>query len=72
MDGSRATAAIYRRQDPSGFGQQDGQADIRKLLIVGAMSRIRWIARKGVLPDNAMLKSGELFDRTAGALVPGA
>jgi transposase len=29
-----------------------GQADIRKLLIVGAMSRIRWIARKGVSPDN--------------------
>lgn len=29
-----------------------GQADIRKLLIVGAMSRIRWIIRKGVLPDN--------------------
>ena len=29
-----------------------GQTDIRKLLIVGAMSRIRWIIRKGVLPDN--------------------
>lgn len=29
-----------------------GQSDIRKLLIVGAMSRIRWIVRKGVLPDN--------------------
>ena len=29
-----------------------GQADIRKRLIVGAMSRIRWIVRKGVLPDN--------------------
>ncbi|MBU3891085.1 IS110 family transposase, partial [Methylosinus sp. KRF6] len=29
-----------------------GQHDIRKLLIVGAMSRIRWIVRKGVLPDN--------------------
>ena len=29
-----------------------GQADIRKLLIVGAMSRIRWIVRKGVMPDN--------------------
>lgn len=29
-----------------------GQADIRKLLIVGAMSRIRWIVRKGTLPDN--------------------
>jgi transposase len=29
-----------------------GQADIRKLLIVGAVSRIRWIVRKGVLPDN--------------------
>ncbi len=29
-----------------------GQRDIRKLLIVGAMSRIRWIVRKGVLPDN--------------------
>lgn len=26
--------------------------DIRKLLIVGAMSLIRWIVRKGVLPDN--------------------
>jgi transposase len=29
-----------------------GQADIRKLLIVGAMSRIRWIVRKGVMPDS--------------------
>ena len=29
-----------------------GQSDIRKLLIVGAMSRIRWIVRKGVLPEN--------------------
>jgi transposase len=28
-----------------------GQTDIRKLLIVGAMSRIRWIIRKGVMPD---------------------
>lgn len=27
-------------------------ADIRKLLIVGAMSPIKWIVRKGVLPDN--------------------
>lgn len=29
-----------------------GQADICKLLIAGAMSRIRWIVRKGVLPGN--------------------
>ncbi len=29
-----------------------GQTDIRKLLIGGAMSRIRWIFRKGVMPDN--------------------
>lgn len=29
-----------------------GQTDIRKLLIVGAMSLIHWIVRKGVLPDN--------------------
>ena len=29
-----------------------GQSDIRRLLIVGAMSRIRWIIRKGELPDN--------------------
>lgn len=29
-----------------------GQTDIRKLLIVGAMSRIRWTIRKGVMPDN--------------------
>lgn len=29
-----------------------GQTDIRKLLIIGAMSRIRWIIRKGVVPDN--------------------
>jgi transposase len=28
-----------------------GQTDIRKLLIVGAMSRIRWIIRKGVFPN---------------------
>jgi transposase len=29
-----------------------GQNDFRRLLIVGAMSRIRWIVRKGLLPDN--------------------
>ncbi|WP_371433433.1 transposase [Novosphingobium sp.] len=29
-----------------------GQSDIRKLLVVSAMSRIRWIVRKGVLRDN--------------------
>jgi transposase len=29
-----------------------GQLDILKLLIVGAMSRIRWIVQKGVMPDN--------------------
>ena len=29
-----------------------GQSDIRKLLVVGAMSRIRWIVRKGILPDS--------------------
>ncbi|MCV3768983.1 IS110 family transposase [Rhizobium sp. TRM95796] len=29
-----------------------GQTDIRRLLIVEAMSLIRWIVRKGVLPDN--------------------
>jgi transposase len=29
-----------------------GQTDMRKLLITGAMARIRWIIRKGVLPDN--------------------
>ncbi|WP_371033275.1 transposase [Methylosinus sp. PW1] len=28
------------------------QHNIRKLLIVGTMSRIRWIVRKGVLPDH--------------------
>lgn len=37
-----------------------GQTDIRKLLIVGAMSRIRWIIRKGVLPDNWL---GQLVGR---------
>lgn len=29
-----------------------GQSDIRKLLIVGAMSRIRLIVRRGVLPND--------------------
>jgi transposase len=29
-----------------------GQTDIRKLLIIGAMSRIRWIIRRGIMPDN--------------------
>ena len=37
-----------------------GQTDIRKLLIVGAMSRIRWIVRKGVTPDNWL---GRLVER---------
>ena len=36
----------------AGLGQQNGEQVIRKLLIVGGMTRIRWIARKGVLPDN--------------------
>lgn len=31
-----------------------GQTDIRKLLIVGAMGRIRWIIRKGVLPTTGL------------------
>ncbi|MBP2449670.1 hypothetical protein JOH51_007178 [Rhizobium leguminosarum] len=35
-----------------------GQTDIRKLLIVGAMSLVRWIVRKGVLPDNWLGHSG--------------
>ncbi|TWB83075.1 transposase [Nitrospirillum amazonense] len=29
-----------------------GQDDIRRLLIIGAMSRIRWICRRGATPDN--------------------
>jgi hypothetical protein len=29
-----------------------GQDDSRKLLIVGAMSRIRWICRRGAMADN--------------------
>ena len=37
-----------------------GQTDIRRLLIVGAMSLIRWIVRKGVLPDNWL---GHILDR---------
>jgi transposase len=37
-----------------------GQSDIRKLLIVGAMSRIRWIVRKGILPNNWL---GRLLSR---------
>lgn len=31
-----------------------GQDDIRKLLIVGAMSRIRWICRRGSTADNRL------------------
>jgi transposase len=38
-----------------------GQTDIRRLLIVGATGRIRWIIRKGVLPDNWL---GRLVGRT--------
>jgi hypothetical protein len=30
-----------------------GPTDIRKLLIVGALSRIRWIIEKGVMPELA-------------------
>lgn len=37
-----------------------GQADIRKLLIVSAMSRIRWIVRKGVMPGNWLERLVEL------------
>lgn len=33
-----------------------GQTNIRKLLIVGAMSRIRWIIRRGALPDNWLVR----------------
>jgi transposase len=35
-----------------GGASKMGQTDIRKLLIVGAMSRIRCIMRRGVLPNN--------------------
>lgn len=37
-----------------------GQCDIRKLLIVGAMSVIRWVVRKGILADNWL---GRLLSR---------
>lgn len=37
-----------------------GQDDIRKLLIVGAMSCIRWICRCGPTPDNWL---GRLLSR---------
>ena len=37
-----------------------GQTDIRRLSIVGAMSLIRWIVRKGELPDNWL---GHILDR---------
>ena len=48
---------VYRQHSTGGKTRLDGvskmgQADIRKLLIVGAVSLIRWIVRKGVLPDN--------------------
>lgn len=52
MAGLGPATAIHRRQNAAGSVSKMGQADIRKLLIVGAMSRIRWIVRKGVLPDN--------------------
>jgi transposase len=29
-----------------------GQADIRRLLIVGAMSRLNWLGRKSILPGS--------------------
>lgn len=53
-----AWLGLVRRQRSTGgkakLGSMSkmGQSDIRKLLVVGAMSRIRWIVRKGVLPDN--------------------
>jgi len=48
---------VHRQHSTGGKTRLDGvskmgQADIRKLLIVGAVSLIRWIVRKGVLPDN--------------------
>lgn len=48
----RAEAAVDGWQDPPCGVSKMGQTDIRELLIVGAMSRIRWIVRKGVMPDN--------------------
>lgn len=45
-----------------------GQGDIRKLLIVGAMSRIRWIVRKGVLPDNLLGRLLARKQRTVAAV----
>ncbi len=51
MTGPSAATAILRRQKRGSVSKM-GQADIRALLIVGAMSRIRWIVRKGALPDN--------------------
>ena len=47
MAGSSPATTLNRRQDPPRCGQQDGQCDIRKLLIVGAMSVIRWVVRRG-------------------------
>lgn len=44
----RSTGGETRR----GSVSKVGQTDTRKLLIVGAMCRIRWIVCKGVLPNN--------------------
>lgn len=61
-----AWLGIVPRQRSTGGKQRHGgvskmgQSDIRKLLIIGAMSRIRWIIRKGILPDNWL---GQLVGR---------
>jgi hypothetical protein len=46
-----------------------GPTDIRKLLIVGALSRIRWIIEKGVMPDNWLGQPGGCKSRIASAVV---
>ena len=52
--GSVSCHASIRPAEKPVWGRSSkmGQNDFRRLLIVGAMSRIRWIVREGLLPDN--------------------
>ncbi|MDG2570639.1 transposase, partial [Vibrio parahaemolyticus] len=53
-----AWLGLVPRQHSSGGKERlgrvskEGQADIRRLLIVGAMSRLNWLGRKSILPGS--------------------
>ena len=46
--------ASFHRAARNGSGGKGGQADIRRMLIIGVMSRLNWMGRKAI-PESSWL-----------------